>query len=110
MVNQEVLEALGPKGTLINISRGHVVDEKALVAALQSGKLGAAGLDVFEDEPNVPLELMGMENVALTPHIGSRTIETRTDMGMLALDNLAAWFAGKPLLTEISETRAARLP
>ena len=108
MVNQEVMEALGPEGILINISRGHVVDEQALIGALKSGKLGGAGLDVFEDEPRVPAELLTMDNVVLTPHVGSRTVETRTDMGMLALDNLDAWFAGKPLLTEIPESQAAR--
>ena len=108
MVNQDVMEALGPEGILINISRGHVVDEHALIAALQSGKLGGAGLDVFKDEPRVPAELMAMENVVLTPHVGSLTVETRTDMGMLALDNLDAWFAGKPLLTEVPETQAAK--
>jgi len=87
MVNQDVMEALGPEGILINISRG---------------------LDVFKDEPRVPAELMAMENVVLTPHVGSLTVETRTDMGMLALDNLDAWFAGKPLLTEVPETQAAK--
>lgn len=106
MVNQEVLEALGPDGILVNVSRGRVVDEKALVAALQSGKLGGAGLDVFVDEPAVPAELLAMENVVLTPHVGSATIETRAAMGQLALDNLAAWFAGKPLLTEVPETKS----
>jgi lactate dehydrogenase-like 2-hydroxyacid dehydrogenase len=105
MVNQEVLEALGPDGILVNVSRGRVVDEKALVAALQSGKLGGAGLDVFVDEPSVPAELLAMDNVVLTPHVGSATIETRAAMGQLALDNLAAWFAGNPLLTEVPETK-----
>jgi lactate dehydrogenase-like 2-hydroxyacid dehydrogenase len=108
MINREVIEALGPDGILVNVSRGRVVDEAALVTALQSGKLGGAGLDVFEDEPKVPAELMAMENVVLTPHLGSSTVETRTDMGQLALDNLAAWFAGKPLVTEVPETQAAR--
>jgi lactate dehydrogenase-like 2-hydroxyacid dehydrogenase len=106
MVNQEVLEALGPDGILVNVSRGRVVDEKALVAALQAGKLGGAGLDVFVEEPAVPAELLAMENVVLTPHVGSATIETRAAMGQLALDNLAAWFAGKPLLTEVAETKS----
>ncbi len=108
IVNREVMEALGPDGILVNISRGQVVDEAALIVALQEGKLGGAGLDVFVDEPRVPAALMAMENVVLLPHIGSRTVETRTDMGMLALDNLDAWFAGKPLLTEVPETQAAR--
>ncbi len=109
MINKDVLEALGPDGILVNVSRGRVVDEVALVEALQSGKLGGAGLDVFEDEPRVPAALLAMENVALTPHIGSATIETRAAMGQLALDNLAAWFAGQPLLTEVSETQTARV-
>jgi lactate dehydrogenase-like 2-hydroxyacid dehydrogenase len=109
MINREVIEALGPEGILVNVSRGRVVDEAALVEALKSGKLGGAGLDVFEDEPQVPADLIAMENVVLTPHVGSGTIETRTDMGQLALDNLAAWFAGKPLLTEVAETQASRV-
>ena len=108
MISREVIEALGSDGILVNVSRGRVVDEAALVEALKTGKLGGAGLDVFEDEPNVPAALMAMENVVLTPHLGSSTIETRTAMGQLALDNLAAWFAGKPLLTEVPETQAAR--
>jgi hydroxypyruvate reductase len=108
MINREVLEALGPEGILINVSRGRVVDEAALIAALEAGKLGGAGLDVFEDEPRVPVALLAREDVVLTPHIGSATIETRGAMGQLALDNLAAWFAGKPLLTEVPETQLAR--
>jgi lactate dehydrogenase-like 2-hydroxyacid dehydrogenase len=108
MINREVIEALGPDGILVNVSRGRVVDEAALVDALKAGTLGGAGLDVFEDEPKVPAELMAMENVVLTPHLGSSTVETRTDMGQLALDNLAAWFAGKPLVTEVPETQGAR--
>ncbi|HJR56307.1 MAG TPA: 2-hydroxyacid dehydrogenase [Rhizomicrobium sp.] len=106
MINREVLEALGPNGILVNVSRGRVVDEPALVEALRSGKLGGAGLDVFVDEPAVPAELLAMENVVLTPHVGSATSETRAAMGQLALDNLAAWFAGKPLLTEVPETKS----
>ena len=109
MVNREVIEALGPDGILVNVSRVRVVDEAALVEALTSGKLGGAGLDVFEDEPKVPAELMGLDNVVLTPHLGSSTLETRTDMGQLAMDNLAAWFAGKPLITEVPETQASRV-
>ena len=109
MISREVIEALGPTGILVNVSRGRVVDEAALIEALKTGKLGGAGLDVFEDEPNVPAALMAMENVVLTPHLGSSTIETRTAMGQLALDNLAAWFASKPLLTEVPETQARRV-
>ncbi|HWI84806.1 MAG TPA: 2-hydroxyacid dehydrogenase [Sphingomonas sp.] len=101
LVDRAVIEALGPKGTLINIARGSVIDEAAMVAALVDGRLGAAGLDVFADEPHVPEALLGLENVVLLPHQGSATRETRAAMGQLALDNLAAFFAGRPLLTPI---------
>lgn len=100
-VDAGVLEALGPEGTLINVSRGSVVDEAALVAALADGRLGQAGLDVFADEPRVPEALLRLDNVVLQPHAGSGTEETRADMGRLVLDNLAAHFAGRPLLTAI---------
>jgi lactate dehydrogenase-like 2-hydroxyacid dehydrogenase len=96
-----VLEALGPEGSVVNVSRGSVVDEAALVAALQAGKVGGAGLDVFENEPQVPQALFGMENVVLLPHIGSQTYETRAAMGQLVVDNLKAHFAGRPLLTRV---------
>jgi hydroxypyruvate reductase len=102
MVNQKVLEALGAKGTLINVSRGSIVDEDALLAALQAGTLGAAGLDVFANEPNVPEALFKFENVVLMPHHSSGTIESRTLMGDLIVGNLAAHFAGQPLLTPFS--------
>lgn len=88
LINADVLAALGPEGLLINIGRGSVVDEKALVAALESGALGGAGLDVFEDEPNIPQVLRDHPNVVVTPHIASATIETRAAMGDLAVDNL----------------------
>jgi lactate dehydrogenase-like 2-hydroxyacid dehydrogenase len=101
IVNRKVLEALGPSGILVNVARGAVVDEDALVEALQSGKLGGAGLDVFVHEPKVPGVLPAMDNVTLTPHIGSGTVETRRAMSQLVLDNLDAHFAGKPLLTQI---------
>ena len=101
LVNREVLEALGPEGTLVNIARGSVVDEKALLAALQSKKLGAAALDVFEDEPRVPEAFFAMENVVLQPHQASATHATRAAMGQLVVDNLKAFFAGKPLLTQV---------
>ena len=93
--------AIGPKGTFVNISRGSVVDEPALIEALQSGKLGTAGLDVFVDEPRVPEAFMSMENVVLQPHVASATHQTRKAMGQLVIDNLAAHFAGKPLVTPI---------
>jgi hydroxypyruvate reductase len=99
MVNQTVLEALGAKGTLINVSRGSIVDEEALVAALEAETLGAAGLDVFFNEPNVPEALFKFENVVLMPHHSSGTIESRSAMGELIVDNLAAHFAGQSLLT-----------
>ena len=101
IVNQAVIEALGPTGILVNVARGAVVDEDALVEALTTGKLGGAGLDVFANEPQVPKELFGMDNVVLQPHVGSATHETRRAMSQLVLDNLDAQFAGKPLLTEI---------
>ena len=101
LVNAEVLAALGPEGTLINVARGSVVDEPALVKALADGTLGAAGLDVFEAEPRVPEALWSMENVVLQPHMASATHETRKAMGDLALDNLRAYFAGKPVLTPV---------
>jgi len=99
--NAEVLRALGPDGTLVNIARGALVDEAALIAALAGGELGAAALDVFEDEPNVPLALRELPNVVLTPHIATLTVETRHAMGQLTFDNLAAHFAGRPLLTPV---------
>jgi lactate dehydrogenase-like 2-hydroxyacid dehydrogenase len=101
IVNKAVIEALGPTGILVNVARGAVVDEEALVEALKSGKLGGAGLDVFVNEPHVPPELIAMDNVVLQPHVGSATFETRRAMSQLVLDNLDAQFAGKPLLTEI---------
>jgi lactate dehydrogenase-like 2-hydroxyacid dehydrogenase len=101
LVNRAVLEALGPEGTIVNIARGSVIDEAAMIDALKSGKLGAAGLDVFDKEPAVPAELLALENVVVQPHVGSATHPTRTAMGQLVIDNLAAHFAGKPLLTPV---------
>ena len=101
-IDRSVLDALGPQGTLINIARGALIDEDALIAALQDGRLGAAGLDVFADEPRVPNALRALPNVVLTPHVGSLTVETRHAMGQLVVDNLAAHFAGLPLLTPIT--------
>lgn len=99
LVDAKVLEALGPEGILINVARGSVVDEAALVRALKDGKVGGAGLDVFADEPNVPSELFAMENVVLGPHVGSATIETRNAMADLVVANLRAHLHGKKLLT-----------
>ncbi|KAH7565234.1 hypothetical protein JRO89_XS09G0169300 [Xanthoceras sorbifolium] len=101
IINREVIDALGPKGVLINIGRGPHVDERELVSALVEGRLGGAGLDVFEREPEVPEELFGLENVVLTPHIGSGTVETRMAMADLVLGNLEAHFLNKPLLTPV---------
>lgn len=97
LIDRRVIDALGPEGILINVSRGPVVDEPALVAALQEGRLGGAGLDVFADEPNVPAPLLAMDNVVLQPHQGSATVETRRAMGDLMLANLAAHFEGRKL-------------
>jgi lactate dehydrogenase-like 2-hydroxyacid dehydrogenase len=106
MINAEVMKALGPRGVIINVARGTVVDEQALIAALKSGTILAAGLDVFEKEPNVPDELKAMQNVVLLPHIGSASVVTRNAMDQLVVDNLKAWFAGKPPLTPVAETPA----
>jgi hydroxypyruvate reductase len=101
LIGREVIEAVGPEGWLINISRGSVVDEPALVDALVNGRLGAAGLDVFAREPQVPEALLGLDNVVFQPHQGSASEETRATMGRLVLDNLEAHFAGRPLLTPV---------
>lgn len=100
-IDAAVLDALGPEGTLVNIARGTVVDETALVAALSSGRLGAAALDVFEDEPRVPAELLALDNAVLSPHVGSLTVEARQAMRELCFDNLRAHFAGRPVLTPV---------
>jgi lactate dehydrogenase-like 2-hydroxyacid dehydrogenase len=104
MINAEVFKALGPRGVIINVARGSVVDEAAMIAALKSGALLAAGLDVFANEPAVPDELKAMQNVVLLPHIGSASVVTRNAMDQLVVDNLKAWFSGKPPLTPIAET------
>jgi lactate dehydrogenase-like 2-hydroxyacid dehydrogenase len=104
IINAEVMKALGPRGVIINVARGTVMDEQALIAALRSGTILAAGLDVFEKEPNVPDELKAMQNVVLLPHIGSASVVTRNAMDQLVVDNLKAWFAGKPPLTPVAET------
>lgn len=101
LISTEVLKALGPQGYLINVARGSVVDQTALIKALQDGVIAGAALDVFEDEPNVPEALRAMDNVVLTPHIASATWQTRHAMADLAFGNLQAHFAGKPLLTPV---------
>jgi lactate dehydrogenase-like 2-hydroxyacid dehydrogenase len=104
LVDAEVLKALGPNGILINVARGTVVDERALIEALRSKIILTAGLDVFEDEPRVPQELVDMDHVVLLPHVGSASVHTRNAMGQLVVDNLVAWFAGKGPLTPVAET------
>ncbi|XP_043725555.1 uncharacterized protein LOC122672123 [Telopea speciosissima] len=99
IVNREVIEAVGPKGIIVNIGRGPHINEPELVSALIEGRLGGAGLDVFENEPNVPEQLFGLDNVVLLPHVGSGTLETRKDMADLVIGNLEAYFLNKPLLT-----------
>jgi lactate dehydrogenase-like 2-hydroxyacid dehydrogenase len=101
IVSREVLEALGPEGALVNVARGSLVDEAALVDLLGSGGLGGAALDVFADEPRAPEALWSMPNVVLSPHQGSATHKTRAAMGALVVRNLAAHFAGNPLLTPV---------
>ena len=97
------MESLGSEGILVNIARGSVIDEAAMVELLENGKLGAAGLDVFENEPNVPETLLSMDKVVLQPHNGSATDQTRIAMGQLVLDNLEAFFAGKPVPNPVNQ-------
>ncbi len=101
LVNAEVLDALGPAGYLVNIARGSVVDEPVLLKYLQEKRIAGAGLDVFADEPRVPPAFFALDNAVLLPHVASATVETRTAMGNLQIDNLRAHFAGKPLLTRV---------
>lgn len=104
MINAEVLAALGPRGVLINVARGTVVDEGALMAALRDGTIQAAGLDVFVNEPNINPEWMSVPNVTLLPHVGSASQHTRNQMGQLTVDNLVAFAGGKPPKTPVPET------
>lgn len=101
LVSRSVLEALGPEGYIVNIARGSVVDEVALLELLKTNKIAGAALDVFENEPKIDETFFALENVVLQPHVGSATQETRNAMAQLVVDNLAAHFAGKPLLTAI---------
>jgi hydroxypyruvate reductase len=101
LIDAEVLRALGPKSFLINVARGTVVDEKALVASLVASEIAGAGLDVFEDEPNVPAELFKLDNVVLTPHIGSGTYETRQAMADLVFANVNGYFDKGTLVTPV---------
>lgn len=101
IINGEVIETLGPKGVLVNIRRGPLVDEPELVSALLEGRLGGAGLDVFEHEPNPPEQLFGLDNVVLLPHVGSSTWETSKAMADLVIENLEAQVLNNPLLTPV---------
>lgn len=103
IVDAGVLASLGAKGTIVNIARGSIIDEPALVRALQQGTIKAAGLDVFTDEPNIPAELLSMDNVVLLPHVGSATRETRQAMGDLCRGNLDRWFSERQVHTLIPE-------
>lgn len=103
LVGREVLDALGPNGYLINVARGSVVDQEALVAALSAGRLAGAGLDVFADEPNVPEALLSMDNVVVLPHVGSATMQTRAAMEQLTLQNLNEFLESGQLLTPVVE-------
>ncbi len=104
IINAEVLEALGPDGVLINVARGSLVDEKALIEALRNKTILAAGLDVFENEPSVPQELVALDNAVLLPHVGSASIKTRRAMAECVASNVLAWADGKPPLTPVPET------
>lgn len=104
MIDTTVLDALGPDGILINVGRGSIVDEQALIAALKEGRIMSAGLDVFEKEPHVPAELIGMDNIVLLPHVGSASVHTRNRMGQLCVDNITSFFeTGRPI-TPVAET------
>jgi lactate dehydrogenase-like 2-hydroxyacid dehydrogenase len=104
LINAEVLKALGPDGILVNVARGSVVDEQALIEALEDGTILSAGLDVFVNEPAVPPELTALDHVVLFPHLGSASVTTRAKMDQLVVDNLVAWADGKPPLTPVPET------
>jgi lactate dehydrogenase-like 2-hydroxyacid dehydrogenase len=106
LINAQVLQALGPRGFLINVARGSVVDESALIEALQQGTIAGAGLDVFAQEPHVPEALWSLSNVVLTPHMASATTETRQAMADLAFANMQAGISGQPLRTPVPECMA----
>jgi lactate dehydrogenase-like 2-hydroxyacid dehydrogenase len=101
-VSNEVIDALGPRGVIVNISRGTTIDEAAMLDALEQGRIAGAGLDVFLNEPDIDPRFYDLPNVVIQPHQGSGTVETRAAMGQLQRDNLAAFFAGKPLLTPVN--------
>jgi lactate dehydrogenase-like 2-hydroxyacid dehydrogenase len=103
LVNDQVMNALGPEGVLINVARGSVVDEEALITALEEGRLGGAGLDVFQNEPYIPEKLRTMDNVVVLPHVGSATVETRAAMGALTVDNIISHARNGRVLTPVPE-------
>ncbi|MBN7762033.1 2-hydroxyacid dehydrogenase [Nitratireductor aquibiodomus] len=103
-INEAVLKALGSNGVFVNIGRGSTVDEAALIRALEDGTIFAAGLDVFEDEPNVPEALLAVENASLLPHVGSASVATRQGMADLVADNLVSWFVKGQPITPVPET------
>ena len=100
-----MLDALGPNGILVNVARGNVVDEAALLSALQHGRIAAAGLDVFRNEPTIDPAFASLDNVVLAPHQGSATVSTREDMGALVLANLSDHFAGRTPRTSVNADR-----
>ncbi len=102
LVNKNILKKLGENGVIINIARGSVIDQTALIEALKTGTISGAGLDVFEDEPNVPEDLMNLNNVVLLPHVGSATVETRYQMGKMVYDNIVAFFKNEKLLSPVN--------
>ena len=104
LVGADVLQALGPDGILINVARGSLVDEEALIAALSTRTILGAGLDVFADEPNVPEAMLQLDNAVLLPHVGSASAHTRAAMGQLVVDNILSWISGKGPLTPVKET------
>lgn len=106
LIDAAALRALGSNGVLINVSRGSVVDQAALIEALREGTILAAGLDVYEDEPDVPEALVALDNTVLLPHIGSASVETRAAMGQLVVDNLVSWFDGNGAVTPVAESRS----
>jgi hydroxypyruvate reductase 2 len=103
MINKEVLSALGKEGVIVNIGRGAIINEKEMVQCLVQGEIAGAGLDVFENEPDVPVELFAMDNVVLSPHIAVFTPESFLDLMDLVMGNLEAFFSNKPLLSEYGD-------
>jgi lactate dehydrogenase-like 2-hydroxyacid dehydrogenase len=103
VINAAVLEKLGPEGVFVNVGRGNAVDDSALVHALEAGKIRAAGLDVYKNEPSIPEAYTALNNVILLPHVGSATVETRREMGNLVMQNIARYLCDNTLMTEVDE-------